>query len=547
MGMSASQARLIALTARMNDIEYQGQQINQQRTTLSNQVNALYNSLLNMNVPTPPSTKDFTKVVYSGMKGAAKFKLGSITPGEEKDTYNVDFQYTRTGHCWDSDSDANITQGKQYYKKYSNIGELKTKLVKLNSQTTYEIGNKENFDINYQQDPEHDNDDVYLKIKASDLANYGGVASILSRNVSMYVYGENNKLTEFSDKDNVEDEKKALQNLGDTYVLVQLNKSDFINSTNDNDLVDYLKSDALKNDIEAYQNLELNTFKYSLDESQFSGIFVWDGNGAHELSIDDIENFNPANGTFNFVAGDDRICTSLGSSNAEEANYTTGSDKDTIKVRGADVTLEDLNSLFGSVSDTQRKAYIEGLKNRFPEEWKQYSNAADGEAQFLALFKGYVYKSDSGTNVYKIMLTSDIRNNDGKSVPVYDYIANGTYEATESETGCKLEFDTSGRIIKVGIPNDHGSWDYISLEATEVTDDKAYQDAFNQYEYKKYLYDQEQKEINAKTSIIQAEDRSLELKLTRLDNERNAVKTEIDAVKKVVDDNIEKSFKTFSG
>ena len=41
--------------------------------------------------------------------------------------------------------------------------------------------------------------------------------------------------------------------------------------------------------------------------------------------------------------------------------------------------------------------------------------------------------------------------------------------------------------------------------------------------------------------------KNLELKLTRLDNERNALKTERDAVKKVVDDNIEKSYKTFSG
>ncbi len=82
---------------------------------------------------------------------------------------------------------------------------------------------------------------------------------------------------------------------------------------------------------------------------------------------------------------------------------------------------------------------------------------------------------------------------------------------------------------------------------TESTDNDAYEDAFNEYEYKKYLYDKEQQAINAKTSIIQSEDKNLELKLTRLDNERNAVKTEIDAVKKVVDDNIEKSFKTFSG
>ena len=87
---------------------------------------------------------------------------------------------------------------------------------------------------------------------------------------------------------------------------------------------------------------------------------------------------------------------------------------------------------------------------------------------------------------------------------------------------------------------------FISLNQEE-TDDKAYKDAYNKYEHEKYKYDKKQQEINAKTSIIQQEDKNLELKLTRLDNERNAVNTEIEAVKKVVNDNIEKSFKTFSG
>ena len=39
----------------------------------------------------------------------------------------------------------------------------------------------------------------------------------------------------------------------------------------------------------------------------------------------------------------------------------------------------------------------------------------------------------------------------------------------------------------------------------------------------------------------------LEMKLTRLDNERNALNTEIEAVKKVIQDAIDRGFKTFSG
>ena len=90
MGMSASQARLLSLTRRMSDVEYQGQQINQQRTTLSNQVNALYNSLLEMDVPVPPATNDYQKIVYTGKLGATEysFEANSVVP-KGKDSYSI--------------------------------------------------------------------------------------------------------------------------------------------------------------------------------------------------------------------------------------------------------------------------------------------------------------------------------------------------------------------------------------------------------------------------------------------------------------------------
>ena len=80
-----------------------------------------------------------------------------------------------------------------------------------------------------------------------------------------------------------------------------------------------------------------------------------------------------------------------------------------------------------------------------------------------------------------------------------------------------------------------------------ITDDAAYQDAMNQYNYENAKYDKMIQDINAKTSIIQREDQQLELRLKQLDTEQSALSTEIDAVSKVVKDNIEKSFKTFGG
>ena len=58
MGMSASQARFLSITEQKTNVEYEGQQINQQRTTLSNESSSYYSRLTNMDVPTPPSSSD---------------------------------------------------------------------------------------------------------------------------------------------------------------------------------------------------------------------------------------------------------------------------------------------------------------------------------------------------------------------------------------------------------------------------------------------------------------------------------------------------------
>ena len=54
MGMAASQARYLALTARKTNTEYEGQQINQARTALANQSANLFNRLLGLEVPVAP-------------------------------------------------------------------------------------------------------------------------------------------------------------------------------------------------------------------------------------------------------------------------------------------------------------------------------------------------------------------------------------------------------------------------------------------------------------------------------------------------------------
>ena len=96
MGMAASQARFLNLTARKTNIEYEGQQINQQRTELSNESANLYNQMLSLQVPTPPNTQDFTKVEYTFMMpgGNDEATISQIAPvSGSSGNYSVIFSY----------------------------------------------------------------------------------------------------------------------------------------------------------------------------------------------------------------------------------------------------------------------------------------------------------------------------------------------------------------------------------------------------------------------------------------------------------------------
>ena len=123
---------------------------------------------------------------------------------------------------------------------------------------------------------------------------------------------------------------------------------------------------------------------------------------------------------------------------------------------------------------------------------------------------------------------------------------NASYiKQTQSDTvKALLETDGNGRFTSVRFEDDSVTY---SLNVETITDDVAYKDAMNQYNYENAQYDKMVQDINAKTSLIQQEDQQLELRLKQLDTEQNALSTEIDAVSKVVKDNIEKSFKTFGG
>jgi len=55
MGIAASQARYLYLTARQTTVEFEGQQINQARTNLANEEAGLFNEMLELQAPTMPT------------------------------------------------------------------------------------------------------------------------------------------------------------------------------------------------------------------------------------------------------------------------------------------------------------------------------------------------------------------------------------------------------------------------------------------------------------------------------------------------------------
>ena len=125
--------------------------------------------------------------------------------------------------------------------------------------------------------------------------------------------------------------------------------------------------------------------------------------------------------------------------------------------------------------------------------------------------------------------------------------ANGYKEAevttfnTATYTNVTVSRDANNRLQSMTVDGTE-----LAVTASSITDDDAYNDAYNEYTYQTYLYQQQLEEINAQTSVIQAQDKKLELRLKQLDTEQNAISTEMESVSSVIKKNTEDTFKTFA-
>lgn len=155
---------------------------------------------------------------------------------------------------------------------------------------------------------------------------------------------------------------------------------------------------------------------------------------------------------------------------------------------------------------------------------------AQGEADgSLKTFSAQSYEKDDYFHIDDAIMTTA---SDGTGR--YDYIS---FYPDDQYVGGSRE---SGQLVE------NAKRVTCKLTQQTIQDDAAYDAAMETYTAKKSTYEKTVQDINSKTTIIQQQDKTLELHLDQLDTEQQAIQTEMDAVKKVIDKNIEETFKTFA-
>lgn len=168
----------------------------------------------------------------------------------------------------------------------------------------------------------------------------------------------------------------------------------------------------------------------------------------------------------------------------------------------------------------------------------------------------YKYTSTNGVTNYYCATDLDIargydpgpppiqNTNNGAAQTFTGYYASNIDQKQNVTEKAYVTQDSSGRYSTIQLESEGKTT--LNITTTSTTDQNAYNDAMNKYTYNQQMYQQEVNSINAKTEVIQNEDRTLELELKQLDTEQKALTDEMEAVKKVIEKNVEMTFKTFA-
>ena len=413
MGMAASQARWLGLTARKTNVEYEGQQINQQRTALANQSANTFNELLELEVPTAPSQTDYTKVVYSYADGTQTENIESMTTlTDDPDGYN----YLVTHY--------------HYSDIYTGI-ENKLANPQVSIGTSGEKTSVAREDITYDEESE--------------------------------TYSVNGHPVKAYDK-TVEAEAEAYDTIVKTYPEL-----------------------AKSGDVVCYQ----------------------DDEGAYHFNS--LTQLKSTSETVPDYTVEEKVPTYVGTAVVKKYDPT-----DTVQYEAYNQICKDFPAADFAKAE--------------PEDI--YTWTYQGETRF-ACMSDFQKSYDSGTDPAAPTVGQD---------KLTYYIAKDISTKISRTEKAIAEIGADGRVSSLRFED--SSAQYVVNAKTE-TDTVAYEDAMNQYNYDRQVYEKRIEDINAKTQKIQEQDRTLELRLKQLDTEQEALQTEMEAVQKVIQKNIESTFKTF--
>ena len=576
MGMAASQARYLALVARKSNCEFEGQQINQARTVLSNQSANLFNQMLGLNIPVPPSTSDFTKTQYSYSDGSTTY---TITNWEQLANPEEDYNYVVT-----REKEANVYTGSQ--KKLSDpqvqfqsgtdasADQIETALRLVTStkqeyeaaQAATKAKQKEAANLsNYA------NNEAYTGVNKCDYDVDTDTYSITQKIQEMYTDTATGK--KYAIYTNSDDKSECYMKDGKYY------NTDGSDYTGDTTKLSPKQTDKGPTDFVGYSKMsaaQQATAKAAIDklveegamskdvQTDYANVYM-DNNGNVALKSDLRNLYGGAAGGTKTVlpvyqtSGDKSITAISSGYDAQIAALQAVEFAALQASQNAEQAYQDLRrptyigncelTLLTDLDDDQKAELAQIIKDMKEQEvdasirdcFNEYGEYTGGVYSFKMNGKTY-YTTFADLNKSYASGTGINNIDDQTQLSYY----NASYiKQTQSETvKALLETDGSGRFTSVRFEDDSVTY---TLNVETVTDDVAYKDAMNQYNYENAQYDKMVQDINAKTSLIQQEDQQLELRLKQLDTEQNALSTEIDAVSKVVKDNIEKSFKTFSG
>lgn len=162
----------------------------------------------------------------------------------------------------------------------------------------------------------------------------------------------------------------------------------------------------------------------------------------------------------------------------------------------------------------------------------------------------YFYQDSAGKNHFLSQSDMDALLNG--AADGYSFMTTYTYsKEVLTQVKAYVEQSSNDRLTSITIEDDENYPESLrgltfSLSAVQVTDEDAYDQATKDYEYQYALYEKTMSDINSQTESIQAKDQALELQIKQLDTEQNAIATEMDSVQKIIEDNVEATFKIFA-